>query len=161
MTAQSDPIFIQAVFSLGYTEDTWDNPYPDQRPNSLSFEQIRSSSQFADTALVGMGVATAASWNCWVNHYFFANWNDLTQMPGPEDGQVFSDTIGIQTDFGMALQQAYITLGWSQDRWVNDPSVWPSSESKDWDELSDAEQAAAKQACWNQNTWDRITIPQW
>jgi hypothetical protein len=153
--------FLSAISSMGFSESTWDVPHPDQGPNSLSFQQARSSSGSADSALFGMGIRSAASWNCWVNHYYAMDWDELGQLPGPNDGQFSSDTVGFQTNFGFAIQQAYTILGWSSDRWTEDQSGWPESEFKDWDELSSAEQEAAKQACWTRNLWDKNPIPSW
>ena len=92
--------FLNAIRSMGFSESTWDVPYPNQRPNNLSFEQARGTSGLADSALLGMGIRSAASWNCWVNHYYAMDWEELGRLPGPNDGQFSSDTVGFQTNFG-------------------------------------------------------------
>jgi len=156
-----DDWFSVAIGKMGFTESNWEVPYPDEQPSSLSFTQARFTSNSADAAMWAMGVETSASWNCWINHYFFADWDELPRMPGPEEGKVFSNKVGSETDFGLAIQRAYETLGWTSERWHGGSSNYPASESQDWDELNSAEQAAAKQVCWTRATWNRVPISSW
>ena len=50
-------------------------------------------------------------------------------------------------------RQAWQRLGWSAATWARGPN--PPSDSKDWDELSDDERAAAEVLGYNSFRWER------
>ncbi len=55
-------------------------------------------------------------------------------------------------------QQSWAALGWDEDRWYGDAPA-PTSDNKDWYELSPKEKAAAARLGYAWRTWDVDTCP--
>lgn len=70
--------------------------------------------------------------DCWINHYNSYDWSELEEY-----------------DIAGYLE----TLGWTESMW-DDKTDTPVSEGKDWEDLSDAEKAAAVVICYTQQLWD-------
>jgi hypothetical protein len=88
--AYLDPIDLARAYYLGYDEDTWN------LPGANLVERIGFSAQGAGQAeLLALGF-TAASWDCFVNHYLYFEWEGL----------------GTQ-----GVQQYYTSLGFTKATW--------------------------------------------
>jgi len=125
-----------AAKTLGYTEETWNQPMS-ASIESLVFDDLNPNLQDA-TYVLGLGPGKI--WDCHVNHYQAYNWEELK-------------TLALKQDL-------YIALGWSFESWnaLADP---PATDSKKWNELSAAEQSAATELCYRQETWDRLNLKEW
>ena len=90
-------------------------------------------------AAKGLGITNAETWDCWINHYSAFWWQDLEEL---------------------GVSQYYTVLGWNSNSWDNEVST-PSSDNKYFDDLTQQEQAAAEQVCYNRELWDGIPLPDW
>lgn len=59
----------------------------------------------------------------------------------------------------MHLQEAFKTLGWTQELWDTDDS--PDIEDEYWADLSVEQVEAAASLCYSQTLWDEVAIPLW
>lgn len=58
------------------------------------------------------------------------------------------------------IQDSYRTLGWTRSQW-DDGSGTPSSENKDWDELTCNEKKAADFVCFFKENWETESLTAW
>lgn len=117
----------------GYSEDTWN------QPGSADFEHW-SWSDLSDTRrdlLVEYGFYQA-QWDCYISHYSAYDWFELV-------------LVGVAEHFE--------TLGWTEDTW--DSGTEPDISGRDWDDLSEVEQDAAKSLCYFRENWDDLTLIEW
>lgn len=161
-TANADSGLQFAVTTgLGYDQFTWNNPGTADI-ESLTFETIVTQDAMLTTALVILGFDTSTKWNCWMNHYFDFDWDELTKLPAASEAQESRDFVDNDSMYGLQVQLAWETLGWTSFTWNSqDSSLWPASESKSWDQLTVAEQEAADTLCFTRNLWDEVSIPNW
>jgi hypothetical protein len=87
----------------------------------------------AATTILGLD---ERGWDCWMNHYESYGWADMEER-------------GIAT--------SYAGLGWSQSSW-EDGADPPESDSKSWNELTEAERLHAKNLCYDMYNWDMIDM---
>ena len=118
---------------LNYNEETW---------NVLGTNPIE---EYAFYSLVDTQQAAALqlnfeeeSWDCVQNHYFDYYWSELEQYD---------------------LATAWITLGYTKDRY--DAGDDPATFDLFWAELTPAQQAAAVELCYVQESWDEIDLTLW
>ena len=129
-----DPADLARAFYLGYNEFTWN------LPGTNPLEYIALSDQAKGIPeLLAMGF-TEASWDCFVNHYQYFEW----------------DGLGTQ-----GVQQYYTTLGFTEDTWITRDRTRPEAFDTPWEDLSVEHQAAAVQLCYFQDTWDQTDLIYW
>lgn len=119
---------------FGYTAETWEQPGTN-RIEAFSFLEVR------DKELLEYMGMTQYTWDCWINHYVAYSWAELECYD---------------------LAGAYTILGWSESTWgSSDPTMWPVTESKEWNLLSSEEQDAARQVCFFPELWDGYFLRNW
>lgn len=149
------------INGLGYDQFTWNNPGTASIESS-TYQDIVQRGTFFSTPLQVLGFDTSPVWNCWVNHYFEFNWDDLPRLPSASEAISDQDLVSANTAYGLQVQEAWRALGWTASSWESSNSAnWPSSQSKSWSELTTAERQAAQVLCYNQELWDQVPIPRW
>jgi hypothetical protein len=132
--AYMDSTELAQAFSLGYNEDTWN------LPGTNPLELIGFSGQGnGQEELLALGF-TAASWDCFVNHYQYFEWDGLGNR---------------------GVQQYYTTLGFTEATWINRDVTVPDAFDTPWEDLSTEHQAAAEQLCYFLDTWDKMNLIYW
>jgi len=129
---------VDLATELDYTEENW-NIMGTNEIEFLAFDDLDSCFEPGSQEVaveLGFDVET---WDCDVNHYFGYYWEGLETYD---------------------LQKYWIELGWSAASWnaVIDP---PDTNDMNWEELTEAQQKAAEEICYFQQTWDYIAIPDW
>jgi hypothetical protein len=114
---------------LDYTKKTWNVP------GEADVEKLAFSSLTAENLVAALALGFEEEvWDCYVNHYDDYSWADL-------------ETEGVQ--------QYFITLGWTEDRWTDaDATDPPESEDLFFDELSADQTIAAEEICYNELLWN-------
>ena len=118
--------------NLGYTELTW-NVHRLAEVESRGHYELMYYEEDAATTILGLD---ERGWDCWMNHYESYGWADMEER-------------GIAT--------SYAGLGWSQSSW-EDGADPPESDSKSWNELTEAERLHAKNLCYDMYNWDMIDM---
>jgi len=136
--AELDSAQLVLVKALDYTEKTW-NVMGTNKIEKLVFEDLDSyfeegSQKVAEQ--LGFGVET---WDCDVNHYGGYYWSGLKEYK---------------------LAKYWMALGWNEASWKGD-EVPPNTNDMKWVELTLAQQVAAMELCYRQESWDGTPIPQW
>jgi len=124
---------VAAAASLGYTETTW-NILGSAAIEETAFSAL-SRAQRQSAILLGFN---EESWDCDQNHYGGYDWSEL----------VLYD-----------LDKYFTALGWTRRMWRLD-SV-PASYNLPWNRLTDAQQEAAWELCYFEESWDGISIDTW
>merc|ERR1712194_413256 len=124
---------------LNYTEDTWNtmgtNPIEYWALEDLDIYWEEGSQEVA----VLLGFVNVDMWDCDVNHYFGYNWE------------------GLET---YNLQKYWSALGWNEESWTEEIDP-PDTSDMYWEELTNAQQKAAEEICYFEESWDMIPIPKW
>merc|ERR1712238_597392 len=136
--AELDSAQLVLVKALDYTEKTW-NVMGTNKIEKLVFEDLDSyfeegSQKVAEQ--LGFGIET---WDCDVNHYGGYYWSGLKEYK---------------------LAKYWVALGWNEASWKGD-EVPPNTNDMKWMELTLAQQVAAMELCYRQESWDGTPIPQW
>jgi len=137
-TADADPLsdFVSdnLIKALGYTEETWNSP------GTAEIEQIAFSDLSDDqrTAAASLGF-TEETWDCNQNHYVGYGWSDLQQ-------------------YGLATYWA--ALGYNRARWEGLAGP-PAAVDLLWAELNEAQQNAAEELCYVEETWNMVPLEEW
>jgi len=121
---------------LGYDKTSWDESLP-TNTSSLLWSELTTEEQTAAAVL----------------YYDETSWNaEISTTPTITCAVVESWSYAdIPQEFGWAVG----ALGYDETSWdSSDPSVWPASASKSWDELSQKERKAAKDLGYTKVTWD-------
>ena len=133
------------VTDLEYTNTTWNilNTNPIEK---LAFVDLPSDQQEAATQL-GFVEGT---WDCDQNHYGGYYWSSL-------------ETYNLDT--------YWIALGWNQSSWEglligkdddgDDAYYYPATNEMYWTNLTQAQQDAAWELCYFQESWDMIPMSDW
>ena len=131
----SDTAF-KASINLAYTGFTWNTP-GSAKLEQLAWVTLGEQNQgFAKTIGFNQEV-----WDCYSNHY---------------DGYTWSELQAISVD------QYWAALGWDQSNWEsNSSAVQPASVNASWADLTSAEQKAASELCYIQETWDGVELVYW
>lgn len=123
-----------AALDLGYEEFSWNN-FEDPIEN-LSWDEIVIEADWHQ-ALLDLGYAEQ-QWDCCINNYRAYDYWELDD----------------EDEFPL-IQTAAAVLGWNETSWESiDDSVYPPSENKDWNELTDLEKAAADYMCYYEDSWN-------
>lgn len=124
-----------AAETLGYDEESWNaNSLP--MVESLVFDDLTTEQKEAAYVL---GLAPAVVWDCNINHYQGYSWDELKEVK---------------------VQEYYTTLGWNKDSW--NVLAWPpKTDGAPFDTLTQEQQAAAKQLCYREETWDKLPLADW
>ena len=131
--------FVEQAKSLGYQESTWNTPGT-ARVEKRAYEDLNKRET---EAAVALGFTDKNVWDCYMNHYDDYDWDEL-------------DTAGVQYYFEL--------LGWTEARWSengDDDTTADFMWDKDWTELDAAQQTAARQLCFQQETWDGVSLDEW
>mmetsp|Transcript_19166 Transcript_19166/g.27065 ORF Transcript_19166/g.27065 Transcript_19166/m.27065 type:complete len:517 (+) Transcript_19166:81-1631(+) len=118
---------------LKYTEDSWNN-IGSNKVEKSAFDRLESGSVQAAKAI---GFEEEV-WDCFINHYEDYDWDEL---------------------FEEGVQSHYHELGWLAETWKSGQA--PASENLDWDELTPAQQEAAEELCYQQESWEKIPLDEW
>jgi len=147
MTTESEyvfPAFRYVLYSnltkvveaqaLNYTEDTWNSP------GTAAIEAIAFLDLNADQAKAATSLGfTEVTWDCNQNHYTGYTWSELEEYD---------------------LAAYYEALGFGQASWEGLTDA-PAANDLIWAELDEAQQAAAAQLCFFEETWDMVHLDQW
>ena len=141
------------IGELGYTESTWNHPGSDTI-ELISYEGLSPDAQ----AVVRKLNITKGQWDCYINHYKFLDWSELSFI-------VETDNFGKNGRSNVInVQQYYEMLGWTEDMWtmskVDDNEI-PDSELYFWDELSPEQIEGAKNLCYFEHTWNDQMLQEW
>ena len=117
--------------TIGYTETTWDTPGMAAFEDT-AFSDLESRQQ---TAFDSLGLFEER-YDCWINHFNGYDWVDL------EEG---------------GFDEPFIVLGWDAESWENGQA--PASDDEFWADLTPAQQQAAEDICYFQETWDEESLP--
>lgn len=112
-------------------DKSWNNPGTAEI-EELSLETIVTENPEAAIVIAEDIGMDEEQWDCWMNHYFDYDWNDL----------VVEDLAGY-----------FEILGWTQDMWDNDSGA-PDSDESDWLDLTLAEKDAATYICYFPDLWN-------
>ena len=123
-----------ATEGLNYTKETWNN----LGTNPIEASEFFDLSDEQKKAAKQLGFI-GATWDCDMNHYVDYSWEELEEY---------------------FLDAYWIVLGWTKREW-GIPGLAPKSEGKSWSELTSAEQDAAMEVCYFQESWDGISITGW
>ena len=123
-----------ATEGLNYTKETWNN----LGTNPIEASEFFDLSDEQKKAAKQLGFI-GATWDCDMNHYVDYSWEELEEY---------------------FLDAYWIALGWTKREW-GIPGFAPKSEGKTWSELTSAEQDAAMEVCYFQESWDGISITGW
>jgi len=127
-----DNVTIDQALQLGYTPDTWDNP------GTNTVERIGFVDQaMGQQVLLDMGF-TGDSWDCYMNHYLYYDWEDLKE-------------------FG--VQEYMISLGWTPDNWGD--TFNNLVYDLDWSELTNEQRGNATEICYFEQLWDKTNLQEW
>mmetsp|Transcript_19167 Transcript_19167/g.27070 ORF Transcript_19167/g.27070 Transcript_19167/m.27070 type:complete len:617 (+) Transcript_19167:818-2668(+) len=120
---------------LGYNKKLWFDG-SDTDIDELEWDELTPSQQNAAKKLCfieeSWNSIPLGKWECSWDHFEDRKWPEL-------------ETIGVQ--------QYMVTLGWDQSTWSSGVDA-PVSDSKNWDELTTDEQAAARAICFQKEEWD-------
>jgi hypothetical protein len=122
-----------AALTVGWTTDTWNVP------GTVAFEVNRYADLSADqqAPLTSPLDIDGLQWDCWINHYAGYFWNELESEA--------------------EVQDYWTALGWTENSW-NEIDNPPATEEASWADLTDAEEAAATALCYNELTWDLLSL---
>jgi hypothetical protein len=123
-----------ATGMMNYTEETWNqlgNALV-ERNTFLNLEQTQRD------GAIELGFYTH-TWDCFMNHYLSYFWSS----------------------FHEDLRVAVETLGWTEEMWADDSTVFPKSEETMWADLTPDERAAATRLCYFREIWDDEPITMW
>ena len=123
-----------ATEGLNYTKETWNN----LGTNPIEASEFFDLSDEQKKAAKQLGFI-GATWDCDMNHYVDYSWEELEEY---------------------FLDAYWIALGWTKRKW-GIPGFASKSEGKNWSELTSAEQDAAMEVCYFQESWDGISITGW
>ena len=123
-----------ATEGLNYTKETWNN----LGTNPIEASEFFDLSDEQKKAAKQLGFI-GATWDCDMNHYVDYSWEELEEY---------------------FLDAYWIALGWTKRKW-GIPGSASKSEGKNWSELTSAEQDAAMEVCYFQESWDGISITGW
>ena len=123
-----------ATEGLNYTKETWNN----LGTNPIEASEFFDLSDEQKKAAKQLGFI-GATWDCDMNHYVDYSWEELEEY---------------------FLDAYWIALGWTKRKW-GIPGFASKSEGKNWSELTSAEQDAAMEVCYFQESWDGISITEW
>jgi hypothetical protein len=116
----------QMTMALNYTSVTWQQTGGNPVEHN-GFSYLSAQQQQAATALGYPGDC----WNCKVSKYEGLYWDEM----------------------GEGIKQAWGVLGWNKSNW-EEGGAYPASESKYWNQLTQAEKDAASTVCYTQMSWD-------
>jgi len=131
---------LVSVEALDYTETTWNllgtNPL-----EQLAFVDLSSAQQ---TAARQLGFVED-NWDCAQNHYGGYYWSGLETYD---------------------LARYWSALGWNHSSWEgilleNDEYYSPATNDLSWSNLTQAQQEAATELCYFQESWDLIPMSDW
>ena len=143
------------VDDLGYTENTWNHPGSDTI-ELIGYDGLPPNAQ----DVVGQLNITKGQWDCYINHYRFLEWKQLTFIVSTDS---FFDNTDRKSNV-LNVQQYYSMLGWNEDLWMMskvDDNQIPESELHFWDELSPDQQLGAMELCYFEHTWNDETLQDW
>ena len=80
------------------------------------------------------------SCDCYQNHYGYYEWYEREEYE---------------------LDTHWIELGYNQDSWEADDYDYPDTFVLSWAEITQAQQDAASEICYFQETWDMIPLSDW
>ena len=143
------------VDDLGYTENTWNHPGSDTI-ELIGYDGLPPHGQ----DVVGQLNITKGQWDCYINHYRFLEWKQLTFIVSTDS---FFDNTDRKSNV-LNVQQYYSMLGWNEDLWMMskvDDNQIPESELHFWDELSPDQQLGAMELCYFEHTWNDETLQDW
>lgn len=123
-----------ASSAMNYTESTWNN----LGSAVVEMNTFLNLNDTARDAAMELGFYTH-TWDCFMNHYLSYFWNSF------------------QEDLQVAIE----TLGWTEEMWSDNSTVYPTSESKAWIDLTSEEKAAATRLCYFREIWDNEAITEW
>ena len=123
-----------ATEGLNYTKETWNN----LGTNPIEASEFFDLSDEQKKAAKQLGFI-GATWDCDMNHYVDYSWEELEEY---------------------FLDAYWIALGWTKRKW-GIPGFASKSEGKNWSELTSAEQDAAMEVCYFQESLDGISITGW
>lgn len=110
-------------------------------PGSNAIEAWAYSELTGDekSAVQSLGI-NEAMWDCWMNHYGGHYWSNLK-------------TLGVD--------HYWILLGWNSENWDGEDNE-PETESMEWSELTEEQQAAAAQLCYSEYLWnEEVPLDEW
>lgn len=135
--ADIEPVTVLPLASfLSYTERSWNRPGTNAI-ETRAYDSLAAESEATISAVRGIGF-DEDTWDCWVNHYEDYSWEELV-----ENG----------------IDVYYMALGWTQTMWEESGSA--ETDDYDWDELSEAQKAAALQLCFTQELWEGVPLTAW
>ena len=143
------------VDDLGYTENTWNHPGSDTI-ELIGYDGLPPNAQ----DVVGQLNITKGQWDCYINHYRFLEWKQLTFIVSTDS---FFDNTDRKSNV-LNVQQYYSMLGWNEDLWMMskvDDNQIPESELHFWDELSPDQKLGAMELCYFEHTWNDETLQDW
>ena len=133
---------------LGYTDETWDN-LGTAEIELETYSNLNRRQKRAASALFGVDdddLSTKDIWDCYINHYSSYKWSEL------EDAQVY---------------YYFRILGYSESNWIHDDNDNDNSkhmlswEGSPWYSLDAVQQNAAKQLCYQEETWNNHNLNEW
>ena len=127
----------QAATILTYSEESWNEPFT----ADIEFLSWRSLG-LIDSELLEAAKSIGFSedvWNCYINHYDDNNWAGLAEQ---------------------GVQQYFKVLGWDEKRWIGLDEI-PETIFYPWIELTMDQQAAARELCYIEETWDLLSLDIW
>eukprot|EP00521_Asterionellopsis_glacialis_P009592 CAMPEP_0195284650 /NCGR_PEP_ID=MMETSP0707-20130614/2778_1 /TAXON_ID=33640 /ORGANISM="Asterionellopsis glacialis, Strain CCMP134" /LENGTH=1190 /DNA_ID=CAMNT_0040344029 /DNA_START=45 /DNA_END=3617 /DNA_ORIENTATION=- len=134
--ASLSPKLKEYAETLSYTKSTWNN-LGTAIVESLSYSDLSPDEQHA---VIQLGFASEEDWDCYMNHYDDYTWEELEQEE-------------VQTYFTM--------LGYDKDGWNGESHTPSAVEDLHWNELTAAQQTAAKKICYIEESWEGTPLTEW